>query len=402
MKRYLALWLVITTLAIGVVAAVNVAVDPYRLYRDDVGVSKPRAGPNGAVTKTYAVRRVAPRALILGNSRAEIGFDPRHPAWPTSARPVYNFALPGTGAGTSLRSLLQALDAPGADIRFVVLGLDVQDYLVDGTTSRPPQAHEAAPTTAPLLDARLVGRLRDYGQATFTVDALMDSLSTLAARRDPDAADLDDLGFNPMRDYVRLVAEEGHWRLFHQKDLENARAWLRRPAALRHADGSEGDPLATLRRLIAVCRQRGIDLRLAIYPYHAHQLEIIDATGHWAVFEDWKRAVAAIAHATDVPLWDFAGYDALTTELVPPRGDRRTAMQWYWEGGHFKKQLGDLVLQQVLTGQATGFGARVRAGDVETRLAAVRAQRDAYRASPRSDAQQIRALVEGLRSPPAR
>lgn len=397
MKRYLALWLVITTLLIGAVAAMNVAVDPYRLYRDDVGITKPRAGPNGAVTKTYAVQRIAPGALVLGNSRAEIGFDPRHPAWPSSARPVYNLALPGTGVGTSLQSLRRVLDAPGPRVGLVVLGLDVQDYLVEGPAPPPTQAREAGAARAPLLDPLLLSRMRDYGRATFTVDALTDSLATLAARRDPDAADLDDLGFNPMRDYVRLVAEEGHWRLFHQKDLENSRAWLRRPAALRHADGSEGGPLATLRRIVALCRQHGVELRLAIYPYHAHQLEIIDATGHWAVFEDWKRALATLASATDVPLWDFAGYDDFTTEPVPARGDRKTAMRWYWEGGHFKKELGDRVLQAVLGGHDTGFGERLSTDNVEARIAAVRAQRAAYRASPRNDAQQIRELVAGLR-----
>lgn len=404
MKRYLVLWLTATALLIAAAAALNVAVDPYRLWRDDAGTAKPKAGPNSVVGKAYAVARAAPGALILGNSRAEVGFDPQHAAWPASARPVYNLALPGTGVGTSLDYLRHALAAPRARVRTVVLGLDVQDYLVDAK----------APVAAEYPDTRLIGaasapgarelrRLRDYGQATLTVGALLDSVATLAARGDAHAADLDAQGFNPMRDYVKAAADEGYRKLFDQKNLANSRAWLRRPAALDRAEGREGAPLADLRQIIALCDERGVDLRLAIYPYHAHLLEIVDATGHWEAFEQWKRRVAAIAAETGVPLWDFAGYDERTGEDVPARGDRRTAMRWYWEAGHFKKELGDLVLARVLGDGGDGapadeFGVRLTPADVEARIAAVRAQRDAWRAGHAADRAYIAALVAELRA----
>ena len=32
--------------------------------------------------------------------------------------------------------------------------------------------------------------------------------------------------------------------------------------------------------------------------------------------------------------------------------------RWYWEGGHFKSTLGDVVLEQVFGGQGIGFGLR--------------------------------------------
>lgn len=406
MKRYLALWLTLVVVLIAAAAALNIVVDPYRLWRDDAGTAKPKAGPNSVVAKAWGVQRAAPRALILGNSRAEVGFDPALAAWPERSRPVYNLALPGTGVRTSLDYLRHALAAPGARIGTVVLGLDVMDYLVDAKASE-------ASTEVP--DARLLGatspaahelrRARDYGQATLTVGALLDSFATLAARRDPHAADLDAQGFNPMRDYVKIAADEGYWKLFDQKNRANSRAWLRRPMALDLADGREGEPLADLRRIIALCRERGIDLRLAIYPYHAHLLEIVDATSHWEAFEQWKRRVAAIAAETGVPLWDFAGYDAWTGEDVPARGDRMTAMRWYWEAGHFKKELGDLVLARVLSDGGAGggaaadaFGARLTPADVEARIAAVRAQRDAWRAAHAADVGYIAVLVTELRA----
>lgn len=406
MKRYLALWLTLVVVLIAAAAALNIVVDPYRLWRDDAGTAKPKAGPNSVVAKAWGVQRAAPRALILGNSRAEVGFDPALAAWPERARPAYNLALPGTGVRTSLDYLRHALAAPGARVTTVVLGLDVMDYLVDAKATPAAEMPDARLLGAGTPAAHELRRLRDYGQATLTVGALLDSIATLAARRDPHAADLDAQGFNPMRDYVKIAADEGYWKLFHQKNQANSRAWLRRPMALDHDDGREGAPLADLRRIIALCRERGIDLRLVIYPYHAHLLEIVDATGHWGAFEQWKRRVAAIAAETGVPLWDFAGYDAWTGEAVPARGDRRTAMRWYWEAGHFKKELGDLVLARVLSdggdggdgGGTEAFGARLTPADVEARIAAVRAQRDAWRAAHATDVGYIAAIVAEVRA----
>jgi len=47
-------------------------------------------------------------------------------------------------------------------------------------------------------------------------------------------------------------------------------------------------------------------------------------------------------------LWDFSGCHSVTIEDVPASGDLRSEMRWYWEAGHFKKELGDLVLDKVL------------------------------------------------------
>ena len=48
----------------------------------------------------------------------------------------------------------------------------------------------------------------------------------------------------------------------------------------------------------------------------------------------------------DVELWDFTGFSPYTAEQVPRPGDTRTELQWYWEAGHFKKSLGDLLARE--------------------------------------------------------
>ena len=56
---------------------------------------------------------------------------------------------------------------------------------------------------------------------------------------------------------------------------------------------------------------------------------------------------AARSGESPYPLWDFSGYNSLTTEDVPPDGDSETQMKWYWESSHYKKELGDLVLDRI-------------------------------------------------------
>ena len=35
--------------------------------------------------------------------------------------------------------------------------------------------------------------------------------------------------------------------------------------------------------------------------------------------------------APPITLWDFSGYNTVTTEPVPPLEDRQATMQYYWE-----------------------------------------------------------------------
>src|SRR5690349_475544 len=94
---YLA-WLggTVAVLAAGVVAVI-IAVDPYYVFATRAlahwNELKPRAYQQVGMTKEYQLERIAPRILILGNSRSEIGLDPESPIWPANGRPVFNASI---------------------------------------------------------------------------------------------------------------------------------------------------------------------------------------------------------------------------------------------------------------------------------------------------------------------
>ncbi len=377
---YLRIWGLSLMAVLGGTVAINFAVDPYGLNRvlslDGFNRHKPRAEMQVHLAKVRGVAAARPGALVLGNSRAEIGIDPQHPAWPADARPVYNLAIPGSGVGSAAAHLRHALTVsrPG----LVVLGLDFLDFRYAGGGDAAAPSPRLLGNGVPAAE-RLRRWLADQASTLLSLDALLDSARTVAAQRTPHVGDLRADGFNPLNEYTELVADEGHFGLFRQRDLENLRGYLAGPKTVRAADGTPSPAFAALQEIVALCQREGIALRLFIHPYHGHLLEAFHQAGLWPAFEDWKRELVRTLPA-DVPLWDFGGYDRVTTEPVPARGDTRTAMRWYWEGGHYKKAAGDLILERVLGAvPADGFGVRLDAGGLEARLAAIRDARPAYR-----------------------
>lgn len=78
---YLRTLLVSVVVAFTAVAGLNLFVDPWGLFGaprvPGVTARKPEAGDYVRLSKPYQVMRAAPDFLILGNSRAELGLNPK-------------------------------------------------------------------------------------------------------------------------------------------------------------------------------------------------------------------------------------------------------------------------------------------------------------------------------------
>jgi hypothetical protein len=396
--RFLRTWLAAVLLILAGTAGFNVVIDPYGLH----GVAapaerRPRAQTQVRMVKAWRIAEVRPNAVILGNSRVDIGLDPAHPAWPAAARPVYNLGQPGAGLFMVRRYLEHAvaLHRP----RLVVIGLDFQDFLDAVPPPPAPLAFErrlAVGRDGRLNAAAPRQRIADTVAATLSLDATVDAVRTVLARADQNAADMTPLGFNPLHEYRALVARQGHHALFLQKTLQYMAAWRARRALRFDGDGEAA--FAELAAIIALCRRQGIDLHLFIHPYHADLLETIRLAGLWDSFENWKRALvrAAAPPGPDpdphMVLWDFSGHYDPALEPVPPPGDTVTAMRWFWEAGHYKAALGDRIIARLFGTGAGDFGRRLTPDTIEPHLAALRAAQAAYHAARAPDAARLAAL----------
>ena len=76
----------------------------------------------------------------------------------------------------------------------------------------------------------------------------------------------------------------------------------------------------------------------------------------------------------------------MTTEPVDPASGSTRAITYFWESGHYRKSLGDAIVQTLLADDepvAGQLGRPLRPETVEAALAAARQARDAFsRARP--------------------
>lgn len=403
-KNYIKLFLISTAIAILLSAAINFLVDPYGLHRltdhDQFNRKKPKAGVNGQLAKPYNVQRVQPRTLVLGNSRAEVGIDPESASWPSGFQPVYNMALPATNIDVAFRSLQHTLHV--TKLQLVVVGIDFFEFLVDDRQGieLPPQPDTQSEFQNRLLvnpygarnDRYQLQRIRDFASALFSIKTLADSLQTVALQSRDDHPDLTRLGFNPMNEYHRFVRTDGHHALFQQVTTTYLTNYIRGPKTIYRAGTSSSAELEYLRRIIELCHASGTRLILYIHPNHAHVLESYRIAGLWPLFEEWKRAIVrlAAAHAaahpagSSVEIWDFSAHSTITNERVPAAHEKGKTMQWYWEAGHYKREVGDLMLARMLMGGTNGqpgpleFGIRLNDQNLDSHLTTIRDAQQRY------------------------
>jgi hypothetical protein len=302
---------------------------------------------------------------------------------------VYNAGLEGSSPSTALRYLRHAIGLES--VQLVVLGVDFLDYRIDPTASTigAERVQESENRRRPLFDA--AQRRRDVVDTLLSLDALVDSVKTVAAQRDAFAPNMTALGLVTMREYVAIGHRLGYHALFVQKDLEYAQKLSDGRTAIIAADGRPSPQWETLVEFVKMCRAHRIRIVLIIYPYHAHVLELFDAADLWRGFEDWKRELVALlvrevpddAKSGNATLWDFSGFNPYTTEPVPAEGDLAKSMRWYRDPGHFTRELGDLVLARILpqrsTEDADKFGVLLTPKNVEESLARIVQERGLYR-----------------------
>ncbi|MCH8685531.1 hypothetical protein [Pedomonas mirosovicensis] len=367
-------------------------VDPYDYWGlpriEGVNIYKPKVHTQLKIAKTGQYLREKPRTVVAGNSRVDVGFDPESTVWPSAMEPVYNFGLPGE----SMASVAETLTTVMAEHRprRIYLGVDFLDFLVTSGLWSGFEDGTLAPRR-PTLQEQMQGLAR----TTFSLTALMDSALTVLEQTRPFPADTRRDGFTPLEDYYAHVEREGHAALFEQRTRETVQRLLTQPRHMEWPMPGNNPSWVRLEQFLAHARAQGVEVVLFTYPYHAELMESLRQTGKWGELRQWHERLAAVAAKEGATLWSFLGYNSYTTEAVPKAGDRSTHMQWYWEAGHFKPALGELMMARMLDSYdaPTDFGRKLTPGTVGAALAALEAEGELYRARPNASSHRVAAYV---------
>ncbi|MFK8048155.1 MAG: hypothetical protein AB8B81_06970, partial [Halioglobus sp.] len=185
--------------------------------------------------------------------------------------------------------------------------------------------------------------------------------------------------------------------------------WYPNPAkkfAMQREDGSSN--LVYLQRIIADAHRSGIEVTLGFMPFHARLAESMRAVDIWDDFELWKKDVvqliedeAAKLGEPPYPIWDFTGYNSITTESVPSSKDKTTRMKWHLDPSHVSRATGDLM-QNVLLGTGgeryEDFGQRVTSKNIDSYIERSRKDRERYIQQNPKDLKEVLAKSEQTRS----
>jgi len=400
--RYFSLGFVVTAMFVGIL---NWTVDPYGIYGvsiEGVNTAKYAISNHMRLHMAVAVEKIAPQSLIIGTSRAGLGLDENHPGF--TAKPVYNLNMPAARMYELLRYLQHAQAV--RPLKQVVMGLDFLSFKAAG-----------GEYVGDFDDGRLasnsrnwaVRRLPDLVATLYSIDVLAASLGTLIVRNDtclprvaPAGYGVDTVAANQCK-----VARTGHRKMFLDSEQEFLLDLYAKYDFTSRTSGRSS--FAIFREVLRFARRHDIDLRLAILPVHARQLMVIDIAGLWPAYERWKRTVVAIVaedaneHGGNAyPMWDFSGFNHVSTEPVPGPRDNKNQMTWFWESSHFKKSLGNYLLDRVLGTETAAprpkpdVGVRINTANIEERLRDARAGKRDYQQNNRTDHTEIVAIKKDI------
>lgn len=342
-------------------ALIDGVVDPYGYFGaprvERFNALKPAAANKVRVVKPHVIIRVHPKTIILGNSRPEMGLDPSSAHWPAAMRPVYNLAIPGDSVPAQAGHATEALIA--TDASTLVWAVDFLDFIQDTSIPLAPAAPSPAENGA---QDRLTGMGTTSLLALLSTQALTDSVWTVLAQFNADSPTRTELGFNPARDYLQVIANQGAFILFEQKRhyLNNQLGHSR--WRLFDADRATSAEFAAFEGVLKLCAARNVRLIVLINPYHTEYLRIIDRHGYAGMMQTWKMAITdMVARYPQAQLWDFSEPHAYLNEPAPDPDSRRP-LRWFWEPSHYRRELGEIMLARILRPQIqanNAFGRRL-------------------------------------------
>lgn len=97
----------------------------------------------------------------------------------------------------------------------------------------------------------------------------------------------------------------------------------------------------------------GTEMHLFTSPSNAAVYQLFQAVDLYERYEFWLKELvrineleAARANKQAFPVWDFGYVNTITAEPIPATDDLKP-MRWYWEDQHYRKALGDIVLDRI-------------------------------------------------------
>ncbi len=368
-----------TTIVVAFICGFNWIVDPYDIFDSPkiagFNKNKPEIETHLRPYKAIKTAQLKPKTIFLGTSRTNWGMSPTN----QNLVNAYNAAIDG-GLPVEYEYFVDLAIKNGT--RQIIIGTDFFAFYAKDKV-RGGFDKDA------FLDFKPIGYIKSK-------DAFFSSLKTITSKKTS--------GYlkSGMRDPIKLQ-EDNDKGGGHKKSFQNSEKDYFVGGYFKDFSKIQTAHWQAFERIIDKAHKRGIKITLFISPSHARQWEVLAIRQGWEMFEEYRRRLIAVNE--DVArrngkeafvLWDFAGYHPLTTESVPD--DPKARMKWYFDSSHYKKELGDIVLDRMFDNNFSGggdypdFGVKLTSQNIDAHLSKLRTDRAKWRAAHPVDVAEIDAL----------
>ena len=314
------------------VGGVNYIVDPYGIYKTNIFLNKPEQDKNIRLAKVVKVEELKPVSISLGTSRTEYGYDPNHEYF---SKPSYNLAV--SAASLYENRLYLEHSIKQGNLKEVILVADWRMF--------------NDPKMRKLDDFENSFNVENIYKQLFSVDLFISSFKTIINQKSKSSY-LE----NGQRDWYfnqeNIDKQGGHLKVMNKDEEGYFKKSTYKINSNIYQD-TKKDSFEDFRKILELCYQNNIKLDIVFGPSHIRQWEAYDYYQDIETWYKWKKDVVLFVEKIadeqeKIPyrIMDFSIYHELTAETVPTNPKEK--MKYHWEASHYKKELGDIVLDRLL------------------------------------------------------
>ena len=342
------------------VGGVNYIVDPYGIYKTNIFQNKPEQDKNIRLAKVVKVEELKPFSISLGTSRTEYGYDPNHQYF---SKPSYNLAVSAASLYENRLYLEHAIKQ--GNLKEVIL---VADWIMFND-----------PKMRKLDDFENSFNIENIYKQLFSVDLFISSFKTIINQKSKSPYlenGQSDWYFNQ----ENIDKQGGHLKVMN-KDEESYYKKSDFKYNSNIYQDTKKSSFDDFRKILELCYQNNIKLDIVFGPSHIRQWEAYDYYQDIETWYKWKKDVVLFVEKIageqeKIPyrIMDFSVYHELTAETVPTNPKEK--MKYHWEASHYKKELGDIVLDRLLNiSPYKDFGVELNSENIDFHIQNLREDR---------------------------
>ncbi|MDY0181563.1 hypothetical protein [Aliarcobacter skirrowii] len=351
-KKWFLKFIILSFILVVFVVIFNYIVDPYGIYKTNFFPNKLRNDQIIRLVKTINVENIKPVSISLGNSRVEAAFNPDHEYF---AKPSYNLAVSGETLYESRLFLEHAIKQ--GNLKQVLI---VADWIMFNNVMKK------------VPDFESYFEVNRY-KYLFSFDMFKNSIKTIKNKKNT----IGYLKNGLLYTNSNVIPSEGHLIT----TIKDEKYSYQHTGKNNIYMDTKIDSLNDFRKILELCHENNIKLDIIFSPLHIRRLEVLDYYQNIENWYDWKKKVvlsveevAKKYNQNTFKVVDFAIYHEITSEEFPK--DPKKLMKYYVESSHYKKELGDIVLDRLLDiSPYKDFGIELNSQNIDSHIQKLREDR---------------------------